>query len=54
MDAREQAYEEKREWVSLTCRLYLDEGRTHLIEITKEKYEAAGLFVMQEDRKSVV
>lgn len=49
MDARKQAYGEKREWVSLTCRLYLDEGRTHLIEITKEEYEAAGLFVMQEE-----
>lgn len=49
MDARQQAYEEKRERVSPACRFYLDERRTHFIEITKDEYEAIALTVVQEE-----
>lgn len=50
MDAREQAeYEEKRERVKPAYRLYLDEGRTHFVSITKQEYEAIGLPVVEEE-----
>ncbi len=50
MDAKEQAeYEKKRERAKPAYRLYLDEGQTRYIDLTKAEYEAVSLPVVLDD-----